>query len=257
STFAVGTGTTLSLPAGGSYLADGSTVTLGGTGALNTTGQTFQLPTSGQAATVVLPALSPGLSLVLPGGNFSGGTTFDLPGGTGLILQGGSYQGGVTFNLGPGATADLTGGQTVTYQGTLAATGAGTVHLGGGTVATGAGGVTLNCAPGVFQWTAGTLDTTGGDVVVLQPVTLAGGADKVVTGGHTLDVFGGITQTGGSRDLRSGNAGTTTLRIETGGSYVIGDNSGINNIGGPTAMVVAGVVRKTAGAGTSSINVNG
>ena len=72
-----------------------------------------------------------------PNGTFSGGTTFNVDSGATVNIQSGTYTGGVTFNVGQGATVDLTGGQTVTYSGTLTGSGAGTVQLSSGTVVVG------------------------------------------------------------------------------------------------------------------------
>ena len=51
------------------------------------------------------------------------GTTFNAPAGR-VVIVGGTYTGTTTFNVAQGARLDLTGGQTVTYSGTLTGSGA-------------------------------------------------------------------------------------------------------------------------------------
>ena len=194
-----------------------------------------------------------------PNGTFSGGTTFDVGAGATVNIGGGTYTGGVDFNVAQGATVDLTGGQTVTYSGTLSGSGGGTVSLNSGTFAVGIGGVTFNFPSSMFQWTGGGISGAGGTLTNLGTINLSGSNEKIFYNDGTLDDYGTIVQTGtGNFGLHSDNQAPTVLNIESGGSYLIESDSGVDNYaGGETQIDNAGTIRKTAGSGTSTILVNG
>ena len=89
-------------------------------------GTTFDIP---QGDTVNITA-SP---LTLEPATFSGGTIFDV--GEGAVVKAimaGTFQGGASFSVDQSATVDLTGGQAVSYGGTLTGTGEGTVQFSSG-----------------------------------------------------------------------------------------------------------------------------
>ncbi len=218
------------------------------------------MPAAGNGLTINMPQTPEGLAITLAtSGTFSGGTTIDVPAGDNIALAGGTFSGGVVYNMGQGATIDLTGGQTLTYDGTLTGSGAGTVQLSGGIMQIGLGGLTLNFPGNIFQWTGGAIDTSVGDLTNLGTINLAGSNDKGLYDDGTLDNYGSIIQTGsGNLGLHSDGQSPTTLKIERSASYLIESDSGVDNpFGNQTAIVNEGTIEKTAGAGISTILVNG
>jgi RHS repeat-associated protein/uncharacterized repeat protein (TIGR01451 family) len=247
-------GGTLNMPVlrtGNVTLNNGSNATIQGT-------LVSSLAATSTGAAIDAPA-SQGLTINILYSGTATGTTFNVGPGTTLVLEGGTYMGGTTFNVGPGATVDLTGGETVTYGGTLTGSGAGTVQFSGGTFYPALGGVTLNFPGSMFQWTGGKIDAQVGDVKNLGTMNLAGSNDKAIYNDGTLDDFGTIIQTGsGNLRLHSDNVSATTLKIETGASYLIESDSGVDNAsGGATALVNAGLIRKTTGSNTSTLDILG
>ena len=249
--------TNLTLPPSGSYVAAGSSVTVAA-GTLGAGGRQFTIMASNDAPTLNIPSLSAGLTLVIPGDVFTG-ATFNVPPNDHISLTGGHYDGG-TFNVAQGATVDLTGGQSLVYfGGTLSGSGAGTLLLASGGLNVATGGLTLNFPSGMFQWTGGNIFGILGDVTNKGSLNI----DFAGTGGifedATLDNFGTIFQTGSSNlGLRGHNGTPTSLQNEAGATYQIGSDSGIDNpFGGPSALINAGTILKTAGTGVSTVLVNG
>ena len=176
-------GGTLILPAPTAFTATGSTVTVTGSGSSVQIGSGIldPLPTSGSNGTINVPAFPQGMTVDLnPNGTFSGGTTFNVDADATVDIQSGTYTGGVTFNVGQGAVVDLTGGNTVTYGGTLTGSGSGTVQFSGGGIDPAAGsgggpanaGLTLNFSGSMFQWTGGGFFASLGNVTNLGTINL-------------------------------------------------------------------------------------
>ena len=233
-----------------SFMCDGGSLDIGGA--------TVSMPTSGTAAMINVPQLPQGIAVSLGTSGTLLGATFNIAQGDSVSLISGTYVGAI-FNVNQGATLDLTGGQTVTYTGTLMGSGSGTVQLSGGTFAIGLGGATFNFPGSLFQWTGGVISTSVGNLTNLGTMNLAGSNDKDVYNDGTLDNFGTIIQTGsGNLGLHSDGQAPTTLTNEPGASYLIESNSGVDNPhGNQTAIVNEGTIEKTAGAGPSTILVNG
>ncbi len=263
-------GSTLILPGPTAFTAAGSTLTVSGTGSSAQIGSGVldPFPMSGSNGTINVPPLPLGMTVDMnPGsGTFSGGTTFNVGAGAIVDIQSGTYTGGVTFNVGQGAVVDLTGGNTVTYGGTLTGSGAGTVQLSSGAFypATGSGngpanaGATLNFSGGMFQWTGGGMELSVGNVTNEGTINLSGAAETQIYADGTLYDVGTIIQTGtGDFGLHSDNITPTTLLIEPGGSYLLESDAGINNLFNTNAIVNEGTIRKTGGTGTSTLSVNG
>ena len=222
-------GGTLTLPAATTFTAMGSTVTVTGTGSSVQIGSGVlePFPTSGSNGTINVPAFPQGLTVALnPGtGTFSGGTTLNVEAGATVSIESGTYTGGITFNVGQGAVIDLTGGDTVTYGGTLTGSGSGTVQFSGGSIDPAAGsgdgpanaGLILNFSGTMFQWTGGGFFASLGDVTNLGTINLAGSSDKGFYEDGTLYNLGTIIQTGtGNLGLHSDNVSPTTLVNESG-----------------------------------------
>ena len=222
-TINVSGGSTLTLPAPTAFTASGAVVTVSGDWSSLAIGDGIlnPIPTSGTGVTINVPQFPQGMTLNLnPNGTFSGGTTFDVGAGAVVDVESGTYTGGVTFNLSQGAVVNLTGGQTVTYTGTLTGSGTGTVQLSSGTLAIGIGGVTFNFPGSMFQWTGGGISGAAGNLTNLGTINLAGSNDKIFYNDGTLDDYGTIVQTGnGNFALHSDNQAPTILNVEPGGSY--------------------------------------
>jgi fibronectin-binding autotransporter adhesin len=128
---------------------------------------------------------------------------------------------------------------TSTFNGTVALTG-GTLQVEAGILAL-IGSSTLN---GVVSGT-GTLVTKGGSSV-----------DQLsIASGTTLDNQGTETVTTHGLFLGNGTAGTATLLNESGSTFDIRDNVGINSNGGSVAFINRGLLEKTVGTGKGFVNV--
>jgi hypothetical protein len=293
STFVVGGGATLSLPANlspTSFLEYTSTITLDG-GTVNFFGTSFSMPAAGAGAVIDVPPLPGGIPIDLdPPGPFTGGTTFNVAQGDTVIVGGlyaggmtftagttfnvaqggavsldsGTFTGGANFDVSQGATVDLTGGGSPVYAGTLTGSGGGTVQLGSGRLYIGVGGMTLDFPGSMFQWNGGVIDGGSGNLTNLGTVNLSGQVAEDFYNDGTFDNFGTIIQTGaGNLCLGTDNIYPTTLDIEPGAFYLIESDSGISPVEdhlGTTAqptIVNEGTIRKTAGFGTSVLDIDG
>ena len=204
--------------------------------------------------------------------NVASGSSLDIEnyfGGSGgdvLLNSGTTFNGSGLYELDLGAltvNANLSIANLTMTGGTLAV-GAGATFLSianltmtGGTLAVGAG-ATFDFS-GVFQWAGGAINGEGGTLINKGTINLSGSNDKIFYNDGTLDDYGTIVQTGtGNFGLHSDNQAPTVLNIESGGSYLIESDSGVDNpSGGETEIENAGTIEKTAGTGTSTILVNG
>src|SRR5262249_38173986 len=152
------------------------------------------MPSTGSGNIVNVLTLSTGLPIDLGTHGTLVGTTFNIPQGDQVALSAGTYV-SAAFNLGQGATLDLTGGQTVTYSGTLAASGNGPVQLSSGLLAVGLGGLRVNFAGAQFQWTGGWINGAAGPLTNEGTINLSGSGDKLLFDDATLDNFGTLIQT--------------------------------------------------------------
>ncbi len=260
--FAVGSGSTLTLSPVADFVNSGATATISDTGAIDIGTTVVSFATPGNGLTITLPQTPNGLTVILMStGTFGGGTTVNVPAGDTIAFASETFTGGVVYNVAAGATVDLTGGQAATYGGTLSGSGGGTVQLTSGTLDIGVGGLTMDFPGSMFQWTGGLIDSALGDLsnAPTGTINLTGTSDDTFADDGTFDDFGTIIQTGsGNLDLHSDNVTATTLDIEAGGSYLIEADSGVNNhFGGQTAVVNAGTIEKAGGTGTSEIVANG
>jgi RHS repeat-associated protein len=115
---------------------------------------------------------------------------------TKLVVASGASTGG-NFTASPNATLLFQGyfsGDTQTLTGTYLGSGAGTVAFGSGLiVAAGAAGATLDCAPGLLQWSGGTIAGPG-ILTSTGALTISGGG---ALNGATLDNQGTVVWTAG------------------------------------------------------------
>ena len=174
--------------------------------------------------------------------NLGGAIEVDV--GSLTLANNGSSSNG-TFTVAAGASVDLTGGQQPTWSGRLAGTGAGQVQLNSGQL--NAASLTLNCAPGVFQWNGGT---------IAGVATNAGEVD--VAGGRIAGSFynaGLIRQTGGTLNLSLVGPGSQFLNLP-GGEYRFEADATVapSECCGADAFNNLGLVRKSGGTNTATIS---
>ncbi len=187
-------------------------------------------------------------------GTITNSGTIDVTSGT-LAFSNGQMTStkGAAVTVSAGATLDLTGGGAETYAGTLTATGAGTIALSSGTLTADAtAGFTIDAAGALFQWTGGAIQATGTSFTNTGTITLSGTGTQSL--GGTLDNAGTMVQTGSQFDLNYG-----TYSNDYGGTLV-NDGSfridGDGSIGGSGPIDNSGSFTKSAGTGTSLVNVD-
>jgi hypothetical protein len=226
-------------------------------GSLDLDGATVTMPPPGTGSVINVPAVAPALPFSLGTTGTRTGATFNIASGDVVSLRSGTFAGG-TFNVAPGATLDLTGGQSVNYSGTLTGSGGGTLALAAGTVVVGLGGLSLNFPGNMFQWTGGSMNLASGDVTNLGTIDLSGSNETQIFNDGTLFDYGSMIESGtGNFGLHSGSAGPSTLFIDPAGSYLISSDAGINNLFGTNVIDNASTLRKTGGAGASSVSIVG
>ncbi len=155
------------------------------------------------------------------------------------------------FTVAQGAVLNLSGvSPNNTLEGTFTGAGQGTVLFDSGFLSTGPQGATFNFPAGLFQWTGGTIDNTGG-LTNQGTITLAGSND-LTFGPGALDNTGTIIQTGGEFSLDP----NTTLLNEAGGLYNLETGANLNdnmaNGGGVNPVLAnAGTFEESAGGSTT------
>jgi hypothetical protein len=202
-----------------------------------------------------------GTTFTVPYGVYIGGTTFNVGAGATVDLGDGTFTGGAVFNLAAGAFAYIGTGFFSSISGTLRGTGAGTVMLTAGDLRVGVGGLTLDFPGAMFQWTDAELNAGKGDVTNLGTVNISGDSDRTFAFG-TFDNFGTVIQAGtGDLQLYTDGSFPATFQNEAGASYLLEGDSGLTEIAtsdsayGQSSLVNAGLIRKTAGTGTSTIGL--
>jgi hypothetical protein len=155
------------------------------------------------------------------------GGTVEVDTGTIALANNGSSSNG-TFNVAAGATLDITGGNSPTWAGQIGGTGGGTLQLSSGELI--ASALVLNCPPGLFQWTGGTLK---GTAVNSNVVTIPSANNVDLSG--TISNAGLFVHSGvGGLGLDEGpsshfeNLSTGTYQFESGASiYLYGCCGGV------------------------------
>ena len=182
---------------------------------------------------------------------FSGGKVEVQTGTLSLAATGGPTMGG-NFTVASGAVLDLTGGQTRTYVGNYTGTGGGTIQLRNGALQIGTGGATFNFSGNLFQWTGGTL--TGSSTLTNAGTMNLGGLTEKSLTALTLNNSGVMNWMGGGIFYMYAGAvfnnlasGLFDIQGDASLSYFSGTGPKFNN---------AGVVRKSAGTGTTTFGQN-
>ena len=125
----------------------------------------------------------------------------------------------------------------------------GSLNLAGGVVK-GAGNLTVN---GVMSWTQGTMEGPGSTTVIASGATLtiSGGFEKSLSA-RTLTNHGTVIL-GGTGKLWVDSS--PTISNESGGLFDVQDDMYVDNYGGTATFVNAGTLRKSAGAGTTTMEM--
>jgi hypothetical protein len=195
------------------------------------------------------------------GGNFNNQAgTISVQTGTLVLSSSGTNTGGGTFNASSGATLDLTGGYTPTYSGTYTGSGGGTILLQNGTLYVDASGATFNFPSPMFQWTGGTIRnntfTNNGAITIAYPT----GNNPPCLSGATLNNSGTINVSGTNPQqlqIACSYHVPATLNNLVGGVFDFQSDTyvAIDQVNNPGSQFNnSGLVEKTAGTGTSSIN---
>ena len=204
-----------------------------------------------------------GTSFVAETFNNLGGTIQVLTGRLKLTsgLTGGSAFTNGTFNVSAGAVLDLIGDIdqfNTLYSGVFTGSGAGQVQFNAVNSRINIyPPCTFNFATNLFQWNAGSFyRSTPGSLTNLGTITIANNnqfnADYL--DGIALVNLGQVVQTGTNQLLLGGNSPGSFFNA-SGGLYEFLSNGGIDpNGGGP--FTNNGLVRKTGGSGTSTVNAS-
>lgn len=252
----------------GNVTMGGGTLTLGGGGGATTfsgiiAADPGELVKSGSGSLSLTQSTSrylgfievQGGTLTMAGGFQGAGAGVDVQPGTRLSLTQNTY--GTDFSTIPftnSGTVDLlSGSYSYSSGGTL-----------GGTVNISGSGVTLSTngnlvLPGMTSWTGGTLSS--GALLGSGTISIPSGGSASITAsgqslgsgvyGMTFDVAGQATL-GGSGAI-SGASYSTQLRIEPSGTFDLASTAGFALTNGTPTINNAGLFRKLAGTGTSSI----
>lgn len=148
-----------------------------------------------------------------------------------------------SFTVAAGASVDLTGGASPTWAGTLTGTGQGRIELTGGRL--NSEGLVLNCAPGMFTWSGGTL---AGTLTNLGELNLAAQNSGALAGAVYNQ---GVVRVNGPGNLNL-NSGST-FRNLPGSELILADAGVVRSTCCGTPMFAnAGTIRKT-GSGVSTV----
>jgi len=253
----IGTGGVLQLDSGSSFNLDDDSL-INGTGTINGAGS-FQKNLGSATSTInckfnntgSVYNLVSGTSLAFAGGGTHSGLWDTFSGGNKIAFSGGTH----TFNAGTsfgGTGVFVVQGGTFDLDVAAAIPSGGGFTQEGGTV-TGSGNLTIN---GVFTWSGGTQDTSGG-----TGQTILANVSSVINGNTAAMILSARTMVNNAT-LAYSPSGSNYLSIDFGGTLqnnstfnITGDFPiNTNNIGTPKIKNLAGTMNKTGGSGTASIN---
>jgi hypothetical protein len=178
----------------------------------------------------------------------SRGGTIQVDSGTLSLSTGGGVSNG-TFIVGLGAVLDPTGGTSPTWEGQLTGSGAGKLLMNGGTINANPW-LTLNFPVDFFQWTGGWM---GGIISNVNVVTVSGSNGVVLSG--VLYNYSLLRQT---NTAGLGFYAGTHVENLTGGTHELAGDENMYYCcggGGWPWYDNFGLLRKSSGAGTSSISI--
>ncbi len=197
---------------------------------------------------VVRKSAGAGSSLLHVQFNNRAGGAVESSSGT-LAFGGGGTFDGATFATSDKGVIELAQSVTMTYAGLFTGSGSGTVLLSQGTIQAGETGATFQFAPGVFQWSGGSL---AGTITNVGTITLSGGGDRTIGNPGTLINQGRVIQLGGRVSLVNG-----VIDNRTGAVYEIRTvNDSVIFVGGGSGLFTnAGTISKTDGEGLSYLRI--
>ena len=202
-----------------------------------------------------------GTSFTVPSGNYAGGTTFNVGAGATVTIDAGTFTGGVVFNLGTGAVVNII--DSPTFSGTLTGGGGGTVQR--------------RQRPTLrrHRWTDAQLRRQHVPVDRRADGSRQREPDQPGHDDHHRHRWTSTTTACSTTSARSSRPAPAicssartasfpaTLENEAGGCYLLEGDGGLTEISdsgsapGQTSLINAGIIRKTAGTGTSSLSVSG
>ena len=161
---------------------------------------------------------------------------------------------GGTFTVASGATLDLTGGQTVSYEGTYTETGAGRIILSAGTLQLDAA-TTFDFPAGVFQWSGGYIDTNSQTLTNTGDIVLDDASADVLYGGGSLLNQGTMELTSaGTLELENGG---TVLDNQAAATFSFEADATVGAVSGTSTFDNEGTIQKTVTTGTSVFENDG
>ncbi|HLH52118.1 MAG TPA: hypothetical protein VKY92_00665 [Verrucomicrobiae bacterium] len=174
--------------------------------------------------------------------------TLDVQTGQLTLANNGSSSNGI-FTVSAGAVLDLTGGRSPSWTGLIQGTGAGQVILGSGTL--NASSLTLDCAPGLFQWTGGQIS---GSLLNTNVMAFSGSND--ITLSATIGNTGLVRHSGTGRLLLNSSSGAHFENF-TSGTYRLESDASIAGISccSPLSFDNYGSFIKTGGTNQATISV--
>ena len=205
--------------------------------------------------------------------NASPSGTLNLGGGTNYLMAGSSVTGPGTFSVSSG-TANIAGSLNVTGTNTFSggtANFTGNYSISGGTLNISFGTVNFNgtgvITPAQLNLTGGILGGTN-DVTVSAPMTWNGGT---ITGSGSVNAGGGLTiSTGAGKNLIGRTLNNSSQATWSGGNITMNSGATLSNCFGgtldcasdasingdaTTLFANAGLFRKTAGTGTTTVSL--
>jgi hypothetical protein len=177
--------------------------------------------------------------------------TIGVQTGTLALSAGGNSTGG-NISVASGTNLNLTG--THVFSGSYSGSIDGSVNL--GTLQIAASGATFNFTGGGFKWSNGTI-TGPGILTNIGLFSISGSSLKDFTSGAIINNSGTVIWNG-TGQIRGGGGQGSVFNNLAGGTFDIQVDATFNGtaFGGiPTAINNAGTFRKSAGAGTTTLNV--
>ena len=224
-------------------------------------GTTVQVSLSVSGETAAVFNVAAGTAFTVPVNTYTGGTTFNVGASATVTIDDGTFTGGAIFNVSTGrGRQHHRQARHFRERSPAAAAAACRSVMAGFTSAP--EDLTLDFAGSMFQWTSGQMDLGNGNLTNLGTMDITGSVDFYNDG--VLYNYGTLVQTG-TGNLQLGTDGTfpSTLNNEAGGFYLLEGDGGLTEISdsgsapGQTSLDNLGIIRKTAGSGTSPLNVLG
>ncbi len=234
-------------------------VSLVNTGDVQVQSGTLNLGNGGSATGTF--EVSANATLQFSGSTYTLSSAASITGAGSAVFSGGTVNAGGAYNLTgtnnfTGATVNFTNNFTITNQSILISAGAANFNTGGtlnlNSLSLSGGSLGGNLAVpvnGPFNWTAGTINNTGG-VTLNGTSSLTGSVGQMsLSSGGLLINAGSLTWSGSGLNFTFGVATLTNLPT---GTITISSDVSTQNGGGVNRIGNAGLLRKTGGTGTTT-----